>query len=132
MAYKRSEYKNKIESPLTGAIVEFYKATLARKNAQTRWVDHWMSEVEQHLQTKLVAEILHPIRGFTDRRKAFDEAVVEIKHGDGSYRRYAEHTVKRDYKLAKLRAKLDEADTAAFWKLVEDAAEPALLSFASS
>ena len=69
MAYRRSDFKNKVESPLTGAIVEFYKARLARKNGQTRWVEPWLSEVRRLVGTDLVAELLHPIRGFTDRRK---------------------------------------------------------------
>jgi di/tripeptidase len=126
MAYKRVDFKNKIESHLTGAVVEFYKATLAKKNGQSRWVQHWMTEVKNLVETKLVAEILHPIRGFKDRRKAFDEAVAEIKAGDASYRRYAETTIKRDYKLTKLKETLDEADTAAFWARVNDVAENAL------
>src|SRR5271166_2691244 len=114
MAYRRSELKNKVESPLTGAIVEFYKAPLAKQNGQTRWIEHWMSEAKQLIETRLVAELLHPIRGFAGRRKAFEEAVVEIKAGDASYRRYAETTIKRDYKLTKLKLGLDDADTAAF------------------
>lgn len=126
MAYPRREFKNKILSHLTGAIIEFYKATLAKKNGQTRWVRHWMSEVKTLVETKLVAEILHPIRGFRDRRKAFVEAVAEIKASDSSFRRYAETTVKKDYKLTRLKVALDDGDTAAFWARVDEVAERAL------
>jgi len=128
MAYKRDDFKNKLQSHLTGAIVEFYKATLAKKNGQTKWVQHWMGEVRQLVERNLVAEILHPIRGFKDRRKAFIEAVAEIKAGDASYRRYADTTIKKDYKLTKLKFALDDADTTAFWKMVDDVADKALAS----
>jgi hypothetical protein len=126
MAYKREDFKNKVESHLTGAIVEFYKATLAKKNGQTKWVQHWMREVKQLLDRNLPFEMLHPIRGFTDRRKAFAEAVAEIKSMDANYRRYAESTIKKDYNLTKLKLTIDDEDTAAFWTRVNDIAENAL------
>jgi hypothetical protein len=126
MAYKREDFKNKVQSHLTGGIVEFYKATLAKKNGQTKWVQHWMSEVKQLIDRNLAFEILHPIRGFTDRRKAFAEAAAEIKSMDANYRRYAESTIKKDYKLTKLKSALDDEDTAAFWARVNDIAEKAL------
>jgi hypothetical protein len=128
MAYKRDDFKNKVQSHLTGAIVEFYKATLAKKNGQTKWVQHWMTEVKNLVERNLVAEILHPIRGFKDRNKAFIEAVEEIKAGDGSYRKYAETTIKKDYKLTKLKVLLDDRDTATFWNKVESVAKSALES----
>ena len=126
MAYKREDFKNKVQSHLTGAIVEFYKATLATKNGQTKWVQHWMSEVKQLVDRNLAFEILHPIRGFKDRSKAFAQAVAEIKAGDASYRRYAETTIKKDYKLTKLKVGLDDTDTLTFWARVDEAAEKAL------
>jgi hypothetical protein len=126
MAYKREDFKNKVQSHLTGAIVEFYKATLATKNGQTKWVQHWMTEVKQLVDRNLPFEILHPIRGFKDRSKAFTEAVAEIKAGDARYRRYAETTIIKDYKLKKLKVELDDADTTAFWARVDGVAETAL------
>ena len=126
MAYKREDFKNKVQSHLTGAIVEFYKATLATKNGQTKWVQHWMTEVKQLVDRNLPFEILHPSRGFKDRSKAFTEAVAEIKAGDARYRRYAETTIIKDYKLKKLKVELDDADTTAFWARVDGVAETAL------
>ena len=126
MAYKREDFKNKVQSHLTGAIVEFYKATLAKKNGQTRWIQHWMTEVKNLIERNLVVEIFHPIRGFKDRRKAFVEAVEEIKAGDSGYRKYAETTIKKDYGLTKLKIPLDDRDTEVFWKKVANVAEPAL------
>jgi hypothetical protein len=131
MAYKRMDFKNKVESHLTGAIVEFYKATLATKNGQTKWVQHWLTEVKQLVDRNLPFEILHPIRGFKDRSKAFAEAVAEIKAGDDRYRRYAETTIIKDYKLKKLKAELDDADTTAFWTRVDEVAARALKAAAS-
>jgi hypothetical protein len=126
MAYKREDFKNKIESHLTGAIVHFYQIALAKKNGQTRWVQHWTTEVKQLVDNSLVAEIFHAIRGFKDRRKAFYEAVDEIKASDKNYRGYAETVIKRDYNLTKLKILLDDRDTAAFWDKVERVALPAL------
>jgi hypothetical protein len=126
MAYKSEDFKNKVQSHLTGAIVEFYKATLAAKNGQTKWVQNWMTEVKQLVDRNLPFEILHPIRGFKDRGKAFAEAVTEMKASDASYRRYAEATIIQDYKLRKLEVGLDDADTIAFWVRVVDVAEKAL------
>jgi hypothetical protein len=126
MAYKREDFKNKVESHLTGAIVHFYQVALAKKNGQTRWVQHWTTEFKQLVNNSLVAEIFHSIKGFKDRRKAFYEAVAEIKAGDTRYRGYAETVIKRDYNLTKLKVPLDDKDTAAFWNKVESAALPAL------
>jgi|SRR5580700_8565806 hypothetical protein len=128
MAYAREDFKNKVEEHLSGALLEFYKARLAQKNGQIRWVDHWMGEVARLLELSLVAALLHPVRGFRDRRKALDEAIVELKAIDAGYRRTAENVIKRDYKIAKLRRHLDDEDTTAFWETVETAAAPALPS----
>lgn len=128
MAYDRRTYKDKVESPLVGAIIEFYKARLAKKNGQSRWVKHWMTEVRQHIETKLVIEILHSIRGFKDRRKAYAEVVSEVRASDQTFRTFAENTIVKDYKLPKLGVRLGDDDTAAFWALVEKVAEGALAS----
>jgi len=127
-AYKREDFKNKIQSHLTGAIVEFYKARLAKKNGQTRWVAHWKGEVKQLVEYRLVAEVLHPIRGFKGRRKAHEEAVTEMKECDRIYRTYAMTTLMKDCKLTKLKQSLDDGDTEAFWRYVEGVADSALKS----
>jgi hypothetical protein len=126
MAYAPEDFKNKVEEHLSGALLEFYKARLAQKNGQIRWIEHWMGEVSRLLERSLVAALLHPIRGFRDRRKALDEAIEEIKAIDAGYRRTAENVVKRDYGMAKLRRRLDDEDANAFWEMVETAVAPAL------
>lgn len=120
MAYDRRAFVNKVQEHLGGALLEFYKAQSATKNGQTRWVKHWRSEVEQLLEHGLVTALLHPIRGFTDRRKAFDLAAREIQVSDASYRTTAQNQVKRDFRLKRLRVELDDQDTKAFWRKVED------------
>ena len=128
MAYPRKEFKNKVQSKLTGAILEFYKARAATKNDQTRWVTHWMTEVKRLVENELVAEIFHPVSGFKDRRKAYKEAVDAFREGDKGYRKYAESTVCKDFNLRKLKRVLDHEDTEAFWAYVETFTDRALES----
>lgn len=123
MAYNRETFKDKVEEHIGGAYLEFYKAALATKNGQKEWVTHWMTEVRNLLDRNLFTVIKHEVRGFKDRRKALAEVIALMKLKDDSYRRAAEHVVKRDYKLPKLKTTLDDNDTAAFWKRVEDAVE---------
>jgi hypothetical protein len=126
MAYDRNAFKDKLEEHIGGAYLEFYKARLAEKNGQTRWVQHWNTEVRRLLDRGLVAAMLHEIRGFKDRRKAYDEVRTALKAKDAGYRKAAENTVLKDYGLRKVRVPLDAEDTADFWKLVEGAAENGL------
>jgi hypothetical protein len=123
MAYKRNDFKDKVKECLSGAIVEFYKARLALKNGRTKWTVHWMTEVKQLVDRRLPEEIRHNVRGFTDRRKAFDEAAKEIQEDDERFRRRAGGIVKKDYGLRKLREKLAPEDTAEFWSRVDAAVD---------
>jgi len=125
MAYNRQTFKDRIEEHIGGAILEFYKATLAKKNGETRWVQHWMTEVHTLLDHNLVLVITHEIRGFKDVRKAYNEVVTAIAAKDESYRGIAERQIKRDFKRSELEVPLDDADTAAFWERVNTAAEDA-------
>jgi hypothetical protein len=61
-----------------------------------------------------------------DRRKALDEAIGGIKAVDAGYRRTAENVIERDYRIVKLKRRLDDEDTLAFWEMVETAVAPAL------
>jgi len=126
MAYDRATFRSKVRQHVSGAWLEFYKARLAEKNGQTKWVRHWKTEVKTLLERSLVAELLYPIKGFKDRNKAFDAEIAELKKVDSGYRTTARNTVLRDYGLKKVRYELDDEDAADFWKLVERAARPAL------
>lgn len=59
MAYRREDFKNKVGEKVGGALFEYYKATLASSSGQTRWVQHWRSEVERLIETELVIVLLH-------------------------------------------------------------------------
>lgn len=126
MAYRREQFKNKVEEHVSGALLEHYKARLAKKNGQSKWVDHWTTEVHRLVERSMVAALVHPIRGFTDRRRATREAFDEIRANDAAYRRVATNIVKRDFGLTKVKKPLDDTDTEAFWSIVDAAAEVAL------
>jgi PAS domain-containing protein len=126
MAYRREDFKDKVEEHLGGALLEFYKARLARKNGETKWVVHWNTEVRNLVERSFVAALLHRIRGFSDRRRALNEVIASMREDDASYRRAAANIVKRDFGLTKLKVGLTDADTDGFWALVDAAAESVL------
>lgn len=126
IAYKRQDFVNKVQEYVGGAYVDFYMQRLATKNGQTEWVQHWQTEVRNLLERNLVAALIHPIKGFSDRRKAFDAAMAELRARDASYRLVATNTIKPDYGLPKLKVHLDDQDEADFWAAVAHAVEPAL------
>jgi hypothetical protein len=102
MAYKREDFKNKVGEKVGGALFEYYKATLGSSSGQTRWVRHWRAEVQRLIETELVIVLLHPIRGFKDRKKAAREMIEDIRAIDAQYRRAAEHARARLRLAAKL------------------------------
>lgn len=126
MAYRREDFKNKVEEHLGGALLEFYKARLAQKNGETKWVTHWNTEVRNLVERSFVAALLHRIRGFSDRRRALNEVIASMKEDDASYRRAGTSIVKQDFGLTKLKKPLDDTDTEAFWTMVEAATATAL------
>ena len=125
-AYRREGFENVVEEHLGGARLEFYKARLAHKNGETKWVTHWDTEVRNFVERSFVAALLHRIRGFSDRRLALGGVIASMREDDASYRRAATSIVKRDFGLTKLKKPLDDGDTEAFWGMVEGATESAL------
>ncbi len=123
MAFDRDTYKNRLGEYIGGAYLEFYKARLASKNGFVQWVEHWMTEVKRLLDTSLVHIVSYDIRGFKDRRKALAEVISWLKARDARYRLKAERVVRKDFQVAKLKVELDDKDTEAFWKRVEEAIE---------
>lgn len=126
MAYDRSTFKDKVEEHVGGALLEFYKATLAKKNGKTRWVTHWMTEVRNLIDRNLSITIIHKCRGFKDRRKAINEVLSFMKQMDRSYRHVAVNTVKRDYGIDELHVELNDKDTDEFWKRVDSVVNSSL------
>src|SRR2546422_9159334 len=90
MAYDRETFKDKVEEKAGGALLEHYKACLARATRQTKWVEHWETEVDRLLNTELVVVLLHSIKGFKDRKKAAREVLDHLRSLDTRYRRAAE------------------------------------------
>jgi len=119
MAYNRETFKDRAEEKLGGALLEHYKATLARLNRQTRWVEHWESEARRLIDTELAVVLLHSIKEFRDRSKAVAEVIRHVKDIDREYRRAAERTVQRNYGLKKLRYPIADEDTQAFYAMVQ-------------
>jgi hypothetical protein len=119
MAYKREDFKNRVGENVGGALFEYYKAQLASASGHTRWVQHWRSEVQRLIETELVIVLLHPIRGFKDRKKTAQEMIEEIRAIDSQYRRAAEQTIRHDYGLKKLRGRISDEDTDNFHQTVQ-------------
>ncbi len=126
MAYSRQQFKDRVEEKVGGALLEFYKAECAAANGYTRWVEHWRTEVAR-LLGELQIVLLHEIRGFKDRRKAFTEVMNYLEGKDASYRRIAENAVMRDFQVKRLRQPTPTASRANFHELTLKAAEEALV-----
>ena len=126
MAYRRDDFKSKVEEHLGGALLDFYKARLARKNGHSKWIDYWTTEAKNLVERSFVVTLLHSIRGFSDRRRALGEVILALREDDASYRRAAESIVKRDFGVRKPRLGLTDEDTEKFWSVVDMAASNAL------
>ena len=126
MAYNRNTFKDRLEEHIGGALLEYYKYTLAIRIGQTKWVEHWQNEVEVLIGRNLVTALKHDIRGFKDRQKSLDEVIASLQAKDAGYKHTAQNIIKKDYNLSKVPKGLTEADTEAFWKKVLDTSKIAL------
>jgi hypothetical protein len=127
LAYSRQQFKDRVEEKVGGALLEFYKAECAQVNGFSRWVEHWRSEV-QRLLAELQVVLLHEIRGFKDRRKAYAQVIGYLQAKDSSYRRVARATVARDFRVKKLAHAVPDGAAEAFYRMVQENAEIALES----
>jgi hypothetical protein len=118
-AFKREQFKDRVEEKLGGALLEHYKAVLARLNRQTRWVQHWEREADRLLGQELPVVLLHSIKGFRDRKKAVQEVVEHLRSIEAQYRRAAEHTVQRDYGLKRIRTLITDEAAERFFELAQ-------------
>jgi hypothetical protein len=125
MAYSRQQFKNRVEEKVGGALLEFYKAECAQANGFTRWVQHWRTEVER-LLGELEIVLIHEIRGFRDRNKAFDEVIQYVQGNDRTYRKIAANAVTRNFKAKRLRHGVPAAATETFYAQVTETARNAL------
>jgi hypothetical protein len=122
MAYDRSTFKNRVMEKIDGALVEYYKAELAELNGQTKWIQHWRTEVDRLLFIELHTVMVRPIKGRWDRRKAIAEVIAELKAADAGYRRVVEGAIKRYYGLKKIMKPLPAEATERFYDMVDQAA----------
>ena len=134
MAYKRSEFKNKVEECVNGAMLEYFKATIALGMGQIEWTQHWLTEVRNLIDYKLMSVVRHEIRGFTDRQKAVNEVVNKFIDYDerkiDGFIRSAAMIIKNDFKLdtkvqdlAKL---VNKTHKQRFWERVNKSVETGL------
>jgi hypothetical protein len=119
MAYNREAFKDKVEEKVGGALLEYYKAHLARQAGQRRWVEHWDAEVTRLLDTELVVVLLHSIKGFKDRRKAAAEVLRQLRSMNPQYQRAAAHVVQRDYGLKRVPTQVASEITEQFFEKVQ-------------
>jgi len=119
MAYNRETYIDRIEAKLLGALLEYYKARLAKVNGETRLVDHWLFEVARLLNKELPLELLHSIKGKWDRKKATQEAIRLLKARDKSFKTAAVNVIKKDFKRKDLAHELTQKDTDDFYFQVQ-------------
>jgi hypothetical protein len=119
MAYNRDGFKNRLSAHLHGALTEYYKYTLAKKNDLWSWTDHWHREVNRLLDQEFSNALIKEIKGFKDRLKACNEVVAYTKQIDRHFRVVARNMVLHDYGLLKLEYPLTDTDTEVFWQRVE-------------
>jgi hypothetical protein len=121
MAYSRQHFKNRVGEKVGGALLEYYKAECAEANGFTKWVDHWRSEMAS-LLGELQVVLLHEIRGFKDRKKAYLEVLSYLQSKDASYRRVAEKAIAKDFKVRKLAHGVPAEATPGFYQKVQETA----------
>ena len=123
MAFSRRDFIDRANEYIAGAIIEFYKVKLAKKNGFTKWVVHWDNESKRLIDRQLVLLFLHPIRGFKDTKSAALQALSDIMVGSNGYQTVATNDVKKDFKVQGLQTGLDEQDAQDFKNWVSLAIE---------
>lgn len=112
MADTRKGYKDRVYSKIGGAFFEWLKAEAGSANHKTKWVTHWRNEAKRLIQKELPVALLHPIRGFKNRRKAAVEMLEYVESMLDSYLRASHNTAERDYKTPlKTKVSVDHAKT---------------------
>jgi transcription elongation factor GreA-like protein len=125
MAYNRDAFKNAIEEHIGYALLEYYKVKLATRIRQASAAADRIARILDLLERGLVVTILHDIRGFTDRRRAINEAVTEVKAEDEKFRRAAEKLISARGKPRRLRPSVSDKGCLEFWAFLDAAVEVA-------
>lgn len=100
MAIDRQSYIDNIEHRLTGAFMEFCKATIATNEGQTTWVQHWTTEWKGLLKELLQKDLLRPTKGWKDKQKAAKTAIANFRRQDLAIQKSAARVVRSDFTLA--------------------------------
>jgi hypothetical protein len=126
MALDRKSFKSKVLGILGGAITHYYMVKLATLNRQTKWVQHWSSEVDRLINADFVIAVDTEIKGKWDKRKAITETLVYVAAGDHRYRTTAANYVAKVYKRKKINQDLPTGVEKSFYEMVQQATERAL------
>lgn len=118
MAYSRTEFKNKVEEKIGGALFEYLKSKYTTANSETKWVRHWDSEVNRLLDTELVVVLLHTA-SFKNKQKAAYEVIDSLKNMVESYRKSARLQLEKNYFRRSLKVEIPEKKIKEFFHRVE-------------
>src|SRR5438445_3832140 len=95
IALKRKGFKDKLLETLGAALMHFYMVKLAEQNQQTKWVQHWRTEIDRLVNMDTVRVLISTTKGHWDRRKALGESLADVRTADSGYRRIAANYVAR-------------------------------------
>ena len=63
MAFNRQTFTDKLQFILSGALTHYYMVQLAQLNGQTKWVQHWKTEVDRLINFDTVQVLIANIKG---------------------------------------------------------------------
>jgi hypothetical protein len=126
MAFDRKTFKDRLQDILGGAITHFYMVKVAELNGETRWVQHWLTELDRLINMDVVRILVSQTKGKWDKRKALKESVADIRAADQGYRRVAANYVAKVYRLKKIRTELPGGMEKEFHDMLDAAVEHAL------
>jgi len=126
MAFDRKTFRDKLLDILGGAITHYYMVKLAELNNQTKWVEHWNTEVDRLINMDTVRVLVTPIKGTWDKSRALQQSLQEVQGAEAGYRKVAANYVAKVYKLKKIKQDLAAGVENDFYKMVQLAAQSAL------
>jgi hypothetical protein len=123
MSIDINDFENRVEEHLTSALLDHYRAILARKHGRARLASRWRAEMRARLDRDLVVTLLLPVHGPGERRRVYENCVSRAKSHDAVLRESTTRHVAEELGVPELTQSLDEADTAAFWQRVTSVAD---------
>lgn len=120
MAFKRDDFQNRVHEYVFGGLREYCKAKIAEKNGHSKWVEHWYSEVDRLVGGSLLDALTTPIRGFSDRKKAFDKTINRIQVRQENLARLQHKKLELTYYKTVLKQGLTIEDFEPFWQKVHE------------